>query len=391
MHRSRIKSVACVCALLTSAPAMAQIGDFFKRLIPPILSASAPGTRESDKAEAAAAAAGPVKATRDISSEMSPDTQCNRPRERFDVAEKIGQFGGAAAALRFQRLISSDFQYSDLKPEDHQMLRYLAKTTVWLPAEAEAKLGAIYDLGTGLFGRAKPIDDLDRAAMDDIDQRLARLRTVVADYPGEIRLSLDKDLADGAFARFGGVIQLSSRFLNGLSDAGTGADFLLSHEVSHVYKRHAIKELQFKLISSSEGWDLAKRILQRAQRGMEIDPIGDGVFLFTTVPRLIDFVRSVQLSFGRDQELEADACSTVWLAAIKTDPFSAWDNYHAKLGVNTAYSIEHPSTQEREARFRRKAAGAPAAAASRSVDVGTVKEGGKKIISNTAKPPPKKQ
>lgn len=390
MRLFHITAVACAGVLVASAPAVAQIGDFFKRLIPPGLTASAPAGRDSDKTEAALAAAGPVKAQRDIASEMAPDTQCNRPRERFDVAEKIGEFGGAAAALRLQRLISSDFQYSDLKPEDHQMLRYLAKTTVWLPAEAEARLGAIYEAGTSFFGLAKSIDDLDRAAMDDIDRRLARLRAVVADYPGEIRLSLDKDLADGAFARFGGVIQLSSRFLNGLSDAGTGADFLLSHEVSHIYKRHAIKELQFKLISSSEGWELAKRILQRAQRGMEVDPIGDGVFLFTTVPRLIDFVRSVQISFGRDQELEADACSTVWLAAIKTDPYSAWDNYHAKLGVNTRYSIEHPSTEEREARFRRKAAGS-AAAASRSVDVGTVKEGGKKITSDTAKPAPKKK
>lgn len=381
--------VALVLCLLLLSPSasQAQVGELFRRLLPG-LGASAPAPGSPAATEAASAQAAPVKPIKDIRSEMAPDTQCNRPRERFNIGEKLAEYGGAVAALRLQRLISSDFQFADLKPEDHQMLRYLAQTTVWLPAEAETKLGAIYDGATGLFGFGRSVDELDRLAMDDIEQRLNRLRGIVSDYPADIRLTLDKDLKDGAFARFGGVIQLSKRFLNGLSDASTGADFLLAHEVSHIYKRHAMKSLQFMLISSGEGWDLAKKILQRAQRGMEIDPIGDGVFLFTTIPRLIEFVRSVQLHFGRDQELEADSCSTVWLKGIPTDPIDAWNNYHAKLGVNTSYSVEHPSTEEREARFKRKVANAPVAPAAPSADVGTVKAGGKKIITDSTKKKP---
>ncbi len=373
---------------LHAAPAQAQLLDILKRLPFP-LGASAPGQGAAPAdALASAGPVQPIKAGQQIESEMAPDTQCKRPRERFNVGEKLAEYGGIAAGLRLQRLIASDFTHAELKPEDLQMLRYLAKTTVWLPAEAEAKLGSIYDGATSMFGLLKSVGDLDRLAMDDIEARLAKLRGTVTEYPADIRLSLDKTLADGAYARFGGVIQLSSRFLNGLVDAGAGADFLLAHEVSHIYKRHAMKDLQFKLISSSEGWELGKKVLQRAQRGMEIDPIGDGVFLFTTIPRLMNFIRSVQLSFGRDQELEADACSTVWLKAVQTDPFEAWDQYHAKLGVSTSYAVEHPTHEEREARFRRRAAAAPAKAEATPVGVGTVKSGGQKIVTEAGKKKP---
>ena len=82
-----------------------------------------------------------------------------------------------------------------------------------------------------------------------------------------------------------------------------------------------------------------------------------------TVPKLIDFVRSMQLKFNRDQELEADACSTVWLKDIGVDPIAAWDAYRATVGANAdnpaSYSASHPTTPEREARFKRKAAGHP--------------------------------
>lgn len=224
------------------------------------------------------------------------------------------------------------------------------------------------------------MNELDRAALAEINDRLAKVKGAVAEYPAEIRLTYDSKLADGAFARFGGVIQLSERFLNGLSDAGTGADFLLAHEISHVYKRHAIKDIQFKMISSAEGWGLARKVLQRAQRGMEVDPLGDASFLVTTMPRLIEFVRSVQVQFTKDQELEADACSIHWLTAVQTDFYAAWNRYKAALGANTTYSLEHPTSQEREAWFKRRIAGGKDNAPDKSPDKGTVQRGGERII-----------
>lgn len=373
-------SLAALALCLAGAPATApaQILDALRAL---------PGLGSTQAKPAAAGPsvddAPPVAPNAAVAGEMSPDILCARPAERFNLAEKVAQYGGTAAALRLQRLITTDFAYSNLTPEDKKLLQYLAHTTVWLPAEAEAKLGAIYDTATGLFNFNKPsLTDDQLLAQDAIRKRLEEVRAQVPDYPADIRLTVDKTLPDGALARFGGVIVLSEKFLNGLEDAGDGAAFLLAHELSHVYKRHAIKNLQFQLISSSEGWQLARLVLQRAQRGMDVDPIADGVFLFRVMPQLVEFVKSTQIKFRIDQELEADACSVVWLERLKLSPQAAWEAYHTKLGAQTAYSNEHPSSAEREARFLRRASGTPKSAATLSPDKGTVKEGGKKIMKD---------
>ena len=365
-------------ALVLAVPAHGQLGGLLDKIIPPGLRASdaanappaptpskpdttvAPGTTSA----VLAGEAPPVGPKKNIEPEMQPDINCNRPRERFNIGEKVLDYGGTAAALRLERLVQTDYKYSDLKPEDEAMLKYLAQTTVWVPPGIESRLGSIYTLATGRFGSGNKLSELEQAALQTVEARLKVLKGAVADFPADIQLSVDKSLPDGAFSKFGGVIQISERFLTGgLTERPEGGDFVLAHEMSHVYKRHAVKDMQFKLISSNEGWDLTRKVLQRAQRGLALDPIADGLFVLGTVPKLIDFVRSMQLKFNRDQELEADACSTVWLKDIGVDPIAAWDAYRATVGANAdnpaSYSASHPTTPEREARFKRKAAGHP--------------------------------
>lgn len=386
----QIRAVVALAALLaTIGPAHAQFNlKELKNLIPPLggsNSQESTGTSGTPNAQAAADAP-PVKASAKALSEMAPDVNCTRPRERFNIAEKLTEFGGQAATLRMERVIGSDFRYTDLTPDDKQMLRYVAQTTVWVPAEVENKLGAIYDTTTGLFGLGgAKLSETDQMALEDIEKRLTMLRGVVPEYPAEIHLKLDKKLPDGAFARFGGLILLSDRFLNGLGDAGSGADFLLAHEVSHVYKRHALKSVQFKLISSEEGWGLAKELLARAQRGMQVSP-KDAIFAVTTVPELIKFVRGVQVRFNKEQEFEADACSVVWLQAEHVPPKEAWRKYKAILGESGSYAEEHPSGPEREERFNNKVDGVSSAKPkSGSTDKGSVTKEGKALLRNNQK------
>lgn len=387
------RAVAAVVALVaTIGPAHAQFSlKELKNLIPPVGGSSTTTTTQENTGASgtnaqAAAGAPPVKASAKAISEMAPDINCSRPRERFNIAEKLADFGGQTATLRMDRLVGSDFRYTDLTPEDKQMLRYVAQTTVWVPAEVEVKLGAIYDTTSGFLGiGGQKLNEDEQLALEDIQKRLTTLRAAVADYPAEIHLKVDKKLPDGAFARFGGLILLSDRFLNGLGEAGPGADFLLAHEVSHVYKRHALKDIQFKLISSEEGWGLAKELLARAQRGAEISP-KDAIFAVKTVPELVTFVRGVQVRFNKDQEFEADACSTVWLTAVHVPPKDAWRSYKAILGESGSYATEHPSSTEREERFNRKADGLPMAKpGTGATDKGSVTKEGKAMIRNSQK------
>jgi len=378
-----LAELACALVVCAAHPAQAQVPDVFKSILPGLKQTPPVATPPANPVPAEAAPASRQKSDGQIRSELSPDITCSRPRERFNVAEKVAEYGGTAATLRLQRMVSSDLRFSDLSAEDRRLLDYLAATTVWVPVEVESKLGAVYDTATGTFGSRPNVTELQREELAEIDRRLTRLRGAVADYPAEIRLTVNPQLADGAFARLGGMIQLSTGFLNGLRDTKEGADFLLAHEVSHVYKRHAVKQLQYRLVSTSEGWTLAKKLLQRALRGTQVDMIGDGVFLLTTVPQLIEFVRSTQIKFGREQELEADACSTVWLAAIQTDPYKAWVLFHETLGANnTSYSLEHPTHEERELRFKQKVAGTPSGSGSKGTDKGTVTKGGQQLIDD---------
>jgi Zn-dependent protease with chaperone function len=352
-----------------SAPAFSQFSlpDIFRQT-------------QSQQTSTAAADAPPVAASAAARSELSPDSNCSRPRESFGIADKLAKYGGTAASLRLTRLIQSDFEFSKLTREDKEMLRYLAQTTVWIPAEIESKLGAIYDTSTGFFGLGGPrLTDDQKVAFQEIEEKLEQLKKAVPDYPAEIRLRVDKSLTDGAFARFGGVILLSERFLNGLGDAENGGDFLLAHEVSHVYKRHALKSLQFNLISSEEGWVLAKDILKIAMGGQENISIFTIMGLGPTIAKLVESVKGTQMRFGREQELEADGCSKVWLSAVGKDPVAAFKKFYEILGAFQAYSGEHPSTPEREMSFLGGRRNAP------PVDKGTATNEIKKSLREATK------
>ncbi len=370
MNGLRLAVVVGAMLLALSAPAQAQLGGFLDKVLPPALRGGATDANPASNAPAgvprdapsAASATGAPSALRrkDVTAELQPDRECKRPQERFNIAEKVVEYGGTEARLRLERLISSDFRYDELTQEDREMLQYLARTTVWLPVEVESRLGSLFDLTSGRANE-RGGNELDRGEWQDkIEKRADQLRAAVPDFPGRIKFTLSPDLPDGAQARFGGVIQLSTPFLQAISANQVNGDVVLAHELSHVYKRHAIKQMQFQLLSTDEGWDLARKVLQRALRGASVDPIRDGMFVMTTVPQIFGFVRSMQLQFTREQEFEADACAVVWLRAIDADPTRAWEAFVATM-VGTAsqpssYARSHPPTGEREANYRNKVA-----------------------------------
>lgn len=394
MNRPLISTLAALAVLATAAPARAQLGDLFNRVVPglgPLAppgnngeapdSGSAPPATRPGAAPAAppvalpgAPAATPSKSAamvggdqgvaplKGVRVELPPDRQCNRPQERFNIAEKLMEYGGTEATLRLERLVKSDYKYSDLTPQDRQMLQYIARTTIWLPVEVEGALGKAFSAVSSSGG--EPLTEVDEQRQKDAQVRLDGLLAAVSDFPGSVKLVTDPKLADGAAAKFGGVILLSKRFLETMAEKPAGGDFVLAHELSHVYKRHAIKQMQFTMISTDEGWDLGKKLLERGMRGTQANLIQDTMFTVTTVPKLIEFVRGLQLKFGAEQELEADACSVVWLRSRNIDPGSAWDEFETAYAVAnslaTTYGITHPPTTARKANVKAKVGGAGA-------------------------------
>lgn len=376
---STLIGLALLCA---TVPARAQLGEFLNRIVPgsgqgPAGAAAAPAEGNGTVPGPAGSTAAMFDGTKGVAPlkgvvvDLPPDRQCNRPQERFNVAEKLVEYGGTEATLRMQQLIKSDFKYSDLTPQDRQMLQYMARTTVWMPVEVESALGKAYDVVASNTG--EPLNEINEGRMLELQQRLDLLLGAVTDFPGSVKLVYEPKLADGAAARFGGVILLSRRFLEAMAEKPAGADFVLAHELSHVYKRHAIKQMQFTMISTDEGWDLAKRLLSRSMQGAQVNVLQDTFFMMTTIPKLIEFVRGLQLTFGAEQELEADACSVVWMRARSIDPGPAWDQFETAFAVDDAkqvseYGRTHPPTAARKANVKAKVAGAKPGADKRKPD-----------------------
>lgn len=364
---------------LLATPASAQLIDLIKQL------GSTGAGVLSQLDQAASAPRGQQKTAAEIEAELAPDRQCKRLQERFNIVEKAFEYGGNEANLRLQRLIESDYKYNELTDEDRLLLRYLAKTTVWLPASLELRLGGITD---DISGSPAELSELQRLAYDDLLQQADKFRRMTQDFPGEVSIKLNPSLSDGAFAKFGGRIQISPTMLNLMSEHSLGAEFVLAHEMAHIYKRHAIKHLQFSLLSSKEGWELGKKLLGRAQRGASFDPFRDGYFAAVTVPQLVTYVRGMQLRFNSEQELEADACAAQWLKLATIEPSDAWASFSSAF-ASGGYSSEHPATDERALNFaKRLDFVAPAAGpAKNKVDTKSIKS----VLPAAQQPPPPKK
>jgi len=284
-----------------------------------------------------------------VVAEMLPDRDCSRPLEQFNIVEKATKFGGEVASRRLTRLLETDFEFSDLTPQDKALLRYLAYTTIWLPPEAEQVIGKIYEVVGDKAG-----NEVDNRAVTRAQDRMALLRKQPPVFPGEPRLVvLEKD-GDGISARTGGLITMGPSFLALLDKHSAGRDLVLSHELSHLYKRHHLKEIQFQMISSQQGFKLAKKVLNFRVSGGVVD---QAIFFASTLPQIYEFVRGLNVRFGKEQELEADGCALVWMRSAKLDLRRSWDDFRSIAGSGAAgnpqYFAAHPTNAERQAHFVR--------------------------------------
>jgi predicted Zn-dependent protease len=246
------------------------------------------------------------------------------------------------------------------------MLKYVAYTTVWIPPTLESKLGALY---SGLAGNKG--DESNSPSARRSRERIELLKGQVKDFPGEIRLLVLRDMPSGASAQAGGLISIAQGFISDLEAQPAARDLILAHELSHVYKRHALKEIQFQLVSSAAGFSIAKKLLGRSVNGNGSNFLTDAFGNLQVGFELVNFVKGLQLTFNRDQELEADACAAVWMKRAKIDTTNAWKAFEtvsAAPGSAGNYFDHHPSSKERRARFvaavARQNSNAPSAPAS---------------------------
>lgn len=296
----------------------------------------------------------PVKPKAAVEGELKPDLLCRRFEESTDVWQKLADYGGVEAQLRMKRLLASDFQFADLTPEDKAMLKYISYTTVWVPARIESAFGKLYTSMPGKRREGGSLDRSEQAQLARAKTQTQSFKSTIADFPGDVQVLLDKDMPTGAYAQIGGMIVLSPDFLNRMDEKEPVQRLVLAHELSHLYKRHTVKEMQYRLVTSDAGFNLAKKLLSRYSPDASSNPIAmarDAVSYAASAKELFDWVRQNQVAFGVDQELEADACSVEWMKRSNLDPKTLPPALAELEAVKTetegSYARTHPTSKQR--------------------------------------------
>ncbi len=382
----------------TGGTPLAMLGDLSKTLPPTSAgpSESAPAAAGSVKPSTPGAhgtprvgVVEPLVLSKAAELELLPDRECKRPREKFNIVEKLVEWGGASAQFHVARLLSSEFDTAKPSPAERKLLKLLAYGTVWIPVELES---AIMRTVGGLGGQRSELDDFDVDSKKLLEKRLDALKAHTTDFPENIRLDVEKDVPDGAWAQMGAVIQVGVQYMGLMESSGHAQHFVMAHEMSHIYKRHRVKQLQARLLLTPTGWKLAQTILKPlvspTSMGFGANP-WESLKTFlqagTTLQQLAEEYRKMDLKFTDEQELEADACTVTWLRAAKVDTCAAWTSYEQISQQSGLTKGTHSPTADRKANYMKKVQGLPCEQL-RS----TVKAASSKEVKPAAKPLPAK-
>lgn len=356
MKRFCISASVCVAMALAGGSSLAQVKLPFglDKVLPGTERSSAPAS-PADAARDSDAGLLPVKPNASVENELKPDLLCRHFEEKADVWQKLADYGGLEAQLRMKRLLATDFRYSDLTPQDKQMLKYVSYTTVWVPPSIESGFGKLYASATsGSRDNTAPDRD-DEGKLSRARTQMQAFKSTITDFPGGAQVLLDKSMKTGAYAQVGGIIVLSRDFLNRMDEKKEVQHLVLAHELSHLYKRHTIKEMQYQLVTSESGFGLAKKLLSRFNPDAASGPLAlarEAWLYANAAKELLDWVREHQVKFGIDQELEADACSVVWMTRSNLDPKTLPPVLAELEAVQSesdgSYARTHPTSKQRQ-------------------------------------------
>lgn len=226
-------------------------------------------------------------------------------------------------------------------------LRVLARQKVWLPVGAERKIGEWLDQKYRKESMLVDVPGLPRNLRARFDTTKALLDGIVgtlpADNPFPFTLAVTQSDASNASVSPGGYMYITTGMLQDKTLDRNDLALRLSHEVAHITRRHALKELQIKIIDALEISKGIKPLIDLAQ-----DPARAMQEIFGTAKATaLMFQR-----FDQVQELEADACGAYLLvrqtgvdAKVAIKRFSA-----SRAGTSRGNSWEssHPAPEERE-------------------------------------------
>lgn len=283
-------------------------------------------------------------------SEQPIDLQC---QSAFDSANPVSMLAELTLRRGFNRILERLPQGNNAQAaaqqrrQEDEWLRNTARYKVWMPVPAESLIGsqlheslarqggviAEDQLGPRDAGRLAYIRDLASKMIDALPK----------DQPYQFRFFATNERAASFSAHMGGHLYVSEGLLRDRSLDDADLVLRIAHEISHVTKRHVLRDFQTKLV---DAYTLGN------QTDRDLRNFTDPMAAFKLVSQRLSLAKQLALTFDHHNEMEADSCA-VWLAGqvLPHDAIAGaidrFVTYQSALGGRPFAGSVHPQSELR--------------------------------------------
>ena len=281
---------------------------------------------------------------------IQPDLACATPQEDFNIMASVTARFGAEAEARLTKLLATDFKNSDLTPKDRQVLKYIARETLWIPPWLEEWIGDAYFKTMG--GKLVSINESSPSQLEFAKKTLTDIVNVAPKTPFNIELMVVQSGTPTGLP--GGRIFVDQPLVLLAKSSAPGSTrrdkltYVFAHELAHIYKRHRAKRLQEQLISMQDTRKILRVLLSPSTTTSSIQSFIEAA---GATKIIVEGLIRHQADFLRAQEVEADACAAALLMQSRLgNPVQGFQLYSKERtpsnGTWTIYS-EHPQDEQR--------------------------------------------
>jgi len=283
-------------------------------------------------------------------SEQPIDLQC---QSAFDSANPVSMLAELSLRRGFNRILerlplgNSAQAAAQQRRQEDEWLRNTARHKVWMPVPAESFIGS--QLHESLAGQGSLIAE-DQLGPRDAG-RLAHIRDLASkmidalpkDQPYQFRIFATNERAASFSAHMGGHLYVSEGLLRDRSLDDADLVLRIAHEISHVTKRHVLRDFQTKLV---DAYTLGN------QTDRDLRNFTDPMAAFKLVSQRLSLAKQLARTFDHHNEIEADSCA-VWLAGQVISPeaisgaIDRFVSYQSALGGRPFAGSIHPHSELR--------------------------------------------
>jgi len=274
------------------------------------------------------------------------DKECRCAMASFSTWDSAKQVLGEESTRRIRNIITSGGSFTSLTAQDRQALKQFSESLLWMPSPIE-----------GLIGKARFEQFRDKILTkeNDVDQLLPKVKKTAEqlakqypELPVDLKIAVVDGLSGPGTSLPGGYVVLGRAFVRTAKD--DQLVFVLSHEISHIARRHESKALQVKIVGAEQTYELFRTAVKTLEGGQSAtDILGSA----TSIQQSIAFLGNIGLDYEQNLELEADSCGAPATRNAGFDPAQGWRDYKEYYGSNASARSSHPPTSEREANLKK--------------------------------------